>query len=274
MIKSKLLLSTVFLLSSIFSFSQDTIPNGDFETWYSGTSPAYWQSTNSLLPPGVLNCFQISASYTGDYAVQIKTIDLDGTPIPGVLSLGEVGMGYTAGGIGFTGKPSALKGSFIHGSAGDEVMIIAQFFKNGLEMGTGFWSTTDSVANYTEFIAPVFFQTDENPDTLLITMITDQYTVGSSLVVDNLHMEYVTTSLPSEKATQLNIYPNPCTNHLFVDLPSNLSAEIRLFDMNGRLVLHKQAINGRLDTSSLDSGIYTLLVDTGDKIHREKIIIQ
>jgi hypothetical protein len=165
---------TMAILFSGNIFAQDTLPNPDFEQWITNTIPNSWSSTNTLLPPGNIVCFRTTNSQTGNYAVQLKTIDLDGMAVPGVLTLGYVGMGFTAGGIAFTQKPLSLKGYIRHPSYGDEVMIIAEFYKNGNQIGSGFWSTTDSIGDYTEFVAPIVFQSMDTPDTLNITIITDQ----------------------------------------------------------------------------------------------------
>ena len=124
-------------------FTQDTIPNGYFENWFSNTLPHNWHTTNSMLPPGVVNCNQSGNSYEGDYALQLKTINMEGTIVPAVATLGELGFGYTIGGIPVNSRPDALNGYFIHPSSGDEVMVAIQFFKEGVEIGGGYWSTTD-----------------------------------------------------------------------------------------------------------------------------------
>lgn len=270
----QILLAIAFLTSIQFVFAQDSIPNSDFESWNTGTSPQSWQTVNNLLPPGNFACYQTSNSYSADYALQLKTIDLDGLSVPGVVTLGEVGMGYTSGGIGFTSKPIALKGFYKHPSVGDEVMVFVQFFKNGVEMGGGFWSTTDSVPNYTEFNAPINYQSSEFPDTMNITIITDQYTVGSSLLIDHLTFEYAMTSISDQKEEEVSIYPNPCSTQLFMNLSGNLPTEVRIFDMMGKQVMHEPQPVKTINTASLPKGMYTVLVSFEERTFSEKLIKQ
>jgi hypothetical protein len=61
----------------------------------------------------------------------------------------------------------------------------------------------------------------------------------------------------------LNIYPNPTTSTLRIQLPDgNLRAtQTRLYDMTGRLVL-QQPYNPVVDVSALDTGSYILVVET------------
>lgn len=265
----------LFLLCVIqISNAQDSIPNADFEHWNSNTSPMNWQSVNMLLPPGYITCHQTSNSYNGDHALQLKTIDMDGFPIPGVVTLGTIGMGYSAGGTGFSTQPISLKGFIQHPSYDDEVMVVVEFFKNGTEIGSGFWSTTDSIPNYTEFIAPIYFQSTENPDTMNITILTDQNTIGSSLLVDALQFELTTTRVSNVKNEKVNVYPNPCRNYISLDIPGDRPSEIMIYDMQGALVMHHSIAQNYLDTSALNQGIYTLVIKSNDSIYKEKLIKQ
>lgn len=267
-------LLTISLAILFVAQSQDSIPNADFETWYSTTSPANWQSTNDLLPAGFITCTQTDFSYSGDHALQLKTINMEGSPIPGVLALGSVGMGYTYGGVPFSAKPLSLNGYIVHPSTGDEVMIIAQFYKNGEEIGSGFWSTSDSLAEFTPFSAAISFQSSDTPDTLNITVLTDQYTIGSSMILDALTFELPTTATRDKKLKEVSIYPNPCSNRLFMDLPPNVPVEVRMYDISGKLVMESKNGEQELNTSSLTPGMYTLLMDMGKEAIRQKVIKQ
>jgi len=273
MTKFNFIFSMIFLITANSLLSQDSIPNQDFEVWNSSTSPKFWQSTNIFLPPEYITCSQTSNSYNGIYAVQLKTIDMDGNLIPGVLTIGNIEIGYTSGGIGFSGKPESLKGYFRHPSAGDLVMVVVQFYKNGNEIGSGFWSTTDSIPGFIEFIAPITFQSTENPDTVNITILTDQYILGSSITLDALHFEYTTTSIINSPKEHMSIYPNPCNKYVVLDLPRDESFEICIFDLSGKMVLEKTwPKQNRIDTSELPPGTYILLVKTSMAIYREKLI--
>lgn len=266
---------TIAILFSGNIFAQDTLPNPDYEQWITNTLPKNWSSTNSLLPPGNIVCFQTTNSHTGNYAVQLKTIDLDGMAVPGVLTLGYVGMGFTAGGIAFTQKPVSLKGYIRHPSYGDEVMVIAEFYKNGNPIGSGFWSTTDSIGDYTEFVAPIAFQSTESPDTLNITIITDQNQVGSSLQIDALEFEYTTTSVKEKNSPSATLYPNPCTDRLFLSTLETDPEDILIYDLSGQKIhLDSSIRSGVIDVTALPTGIYIAELHFQDAVLRKKFIKQ
>lgn len=270
----KISLFLISLFSIILLNGQDSIPNPDFELWNTNTAPTGWHTVNEILPAGFVTCHQSSNSYSGDFAIQLKTIHMDSVPIPGVMALGTVGMGYTEGGIAFSAKPISFKGFFIHPTQGDEVMIIVQFYKNGNEIGTGFWSTSDSVSEFTEFNTPIYYQSTEMPDTLNITIVTDQNTIGSSLLIDALAFEYTSTSISKNNSQQIAIYPNPCNHHVSLDLPGDTQADIQIFDMSGRRVLHTSGRETRINTSTLKQGVYSLLIKVNNEIYQEKLIKQ
>jgi len=73
----------------------------------------------------------------------------------------------------------------------------------------------------------------------------------------------------------LRIYPNP-TNSGIVTIQSSVSGEkyIKLFDINGRLVLNKKLNSDYLNIGSIDSGMYFVQVTVEGKISNSKLIIK
>lgn len=58
----------------------------------------------------------------------------------------------------------------------------------------------------------------------------------------------------------LKIYPNPVTAYVTVEIPDNLSGDIFMIDMEGKMVLHQSGFSGEsvLDISTLVAGTYSL----------------
>lgn len=276
MTTSKMTLILILQALTFGLFSQGTIPNQGFEAWLSNTAPKNWQSTTDLLPPGYITCQRITASQAGKYAIQLSTIDLGGWKVPGVITLGEIGIGYTAGGIGFTGRPEALKGFLMHPSSGDQVLVAVQFYRDGVEIGGGSWTTSDSIPDYQEFSVPVNFSTSQAPDTMNITILTDQNMIGSTMMVDGLYFEYATTGMKDKgNGTGLKIYPNPCSRQLIMEIPQDQIFEATIYDLDGT-VMTRTSDRGRkaIDTSGLPSGAYVLTVNTASGTYSEKVFKQ
>ncbi len=273
----KTTLMLVALALSIQLLGQGSIPNKDFENWITSTNPKNWQTTTQMLPPGYITCQRTTNSYSGDYAIHLTTIDMEGWIVPGVITLGELGIGYTSGGIGFSERPTALKGFLRHPSWGDEASVFVQFYKEGNEIGGGGWSTSDSLPDYTEFTLFIQYSSIVNPDSMNITILTDQNMEGSSIMIDELHFEYPTTGMsePADRQLNLRIHPNPCKDRIHLSGNDSHPWEADIYDLSGRSVVSTETgEGGSIDTSPLPDGTYVLLVRSPVGIFREKIIKQ
>ncbi len=84
-----------------------------------------------------------------------------------------------------------------------------------------------------------------------------------------------------EEAIGISISPNPASTELNIDVPitDEVSTQIAVFDMAGKLILQKtDALSKgnsltRLDVSQLPNGIYLLRVQNGDYIANQKFVI-
>lgn len=78
---------------------------------------------------------------------------------------------------------------------------------------------------------------------------------------------YSSTSSVNERSAifQVTIYPNPATDRVFIEGPET-GFQIRIFDLQGRLVRSASATSARLElaTDQLNSGMYTLEVSQPD----------
>lgn len=76
-------------------------------------------------------------------------------------------------------------------------------------------------------------------------------------------------------AEQFALYPNPVSTNVNVSFPQNLEqAEIRIFNVLGKLVLKKQIypLNNSIDVSSLTSGMYIASITSNNKTNSFKLI--
>ncbi|MEZ5197323.1 MAG: T9SS type A sorting domain-containing protein [Bacteroidales bacterium] len=275
---TKSLLVLIIFLGSManIGISQDSIPNSNFESWITDYNPLAWEMTNLLLPTGTLNCFRSDVSYYGSYAMQLKTIDVFGTPVPGVATLGTMELNNTIGGIPFTERPLVLKGFYQHASNGDEVMVAVELFKNGATIGGGVWSTTDSVPYFQEFSIPINYSSGVVPDTMNITILTDPYQIGSGLIIDALSFEYNATGIPekNENEIQMSCFPNPVASHVSIGINNAKEKKIYLYSINGRLM---KKVNSNLpittmDLQDLQAGSYILISFDGKNKLVRKIV--
>lgn len=74
-----------------------------------------------------------------------------------------------------------------------------------------------------------------------------------------------------EEEKNIKIYPNPTTNSLTIELPTNIvDFYVLVFDINGRLVMETKS--NELITSNLPRGVYSLQVRTSGKYYNEMFV--
>jgi hypothetical protein len=78
-------------------------------------------------------------------------------------------------------------------------------------------------------------------------------------------------SLFDFKKYDFKVIPNPFSNRFFVE--GITLAKILIFDLQGRLVLQTQVISEEfIETSQLNSGIYTIQIEEENQIQFKKLI--
>jgi hypothetical protein len=81
------------------------------------------------------------------------------------------------------------------------------------------------------------------------------------------------TSIFEHNLVEFAIYPNP-SNGIINFSKKSKSAIVRVFDLNGRLVLEKKVDGTQLDLSSLNPSLYQLSFQSEYYTHSTKVIIQ
>lgn len=71
---------------------------------------------------------------------------------------------------------------------------------------------------------------------------------------------------------QLQIYPNPATDFIYLDLPEDERLEYQLFDLTGLLIRSGVISNRKIDISELPSGGYVLQIKSKNGVVSKKII--
>ncbi|HNZ42971.1 MAG TPA: T9SS type A sorting domain-containing protein, partial [Bacteroidales bacterium] len=66
---------------------------------------------------------------------------------------------------------------------------------------------------------------------------------------------------------------NPVYDRFLVNLPGNKNYYVKIFDMNGRLLLEEPYSNAGVDVRKLPSGLYLATFINDKNIFRKKIIV-
>lgn len=81
-----------------------------------------------------------------------------------------------------------------------------------------------------------------------------------------------TVGIVAIEKSNVNIYPNPTTGILYVNLDVRFEATV--YNYQGQVVLRTSDNNGQIDMSALTSGVYFVQINTGKNIMVEKVIIK
>jgi len=267
-----------FLLGAVYA--QEAVPNGGFESWETHAlgfeNPSSWDTPNaSLFVTDTLNVRKSDDAIEGNYSVKLETIVVAVIFVtPGAITLGNFEVDYAnntatfEGGVPFTSRPLALKGSMKNFPAtGDFAMVGIIFTKyNAAEgkrdtIGGGVLTFPETYSNWTNFSIPIQFAVADNPDTMNIYAVSSNILApvdGGVTYLDNLSFEYEAGIADHANIIATNIFPNPANDNVTFRFERELVAKLNIYSNDGQLV-YKAEVNGgevTLDVSSYASGTY------------------
>ncbi len=204
-IKKPKTMKTIFLALAVFislnGFSQQQIPNGNFEDWTNGEAD-YWNS----LP--IYTAEQTSDVLQGNSAVKLVSQSALGQLIPGVITLGTIDSGNQTltGGIPYTDRPDGIRFFFKYLPSGIDTMFFGVFLTklNDVTLNIDTIATTgylnsNTFNTYTKVELPFIYQSTELPDTLNIIFSSSGFggNAGSTLFTDSLSVFFGTAVSPT-----------------------------------------------------------------------------
>ncbi len=117
----------------------------------------------------------------------------------------------------------------------------------------------------------IFYKTDVNwynasyPGALMIRPI-----VGSNLVLSTNEI------LTDNDVQKIKIFPNPASTHFSIsnkEVENDPAAELRIFNVFGKELLHKKGIGASTDISRFSTGIYIIRIVSNNKYYSSKLLI-
>lgn len=97
---------------------------------------------------------------------------------------------------------------------------------------------------------------------------------GGGDLIGNLEFGEAVLSISEFNESQVSIYPNPITSKLNIDIASNVEIEkVTLYNILGKNTGLTFA-NGSINTSSLSSGVYLLMIESSEGVVSKKVIKQ
>jgi hypothetical protein len=261
------------------------IIDGDFENWTTVSKDILtgWYTQNE----GVS---KVSPGYTGNFAVQMITLDHgDGVNGSGIAT-GKSGQNGPIGGLPFTNQIDTLCGYYKYSTSGnDSGQVYVNTSLNGFSIGGNGLKFTQS-ANWSYFELPIM--NGIAPDTIFVGFNSsinwpiDQSTAGSTLIVDNLYFKSEIAlptgikGIANNFDAVLNTYPNPATETIKLSCSKSVAenAVVKIYSITGNLVYYEK-INAAdfsrpIDVSKFAKGTYSVVVQSNLNIYRTKFMKQ
>lgn len=283
----KTLLIASFVALSFSVSAQDTITNRGFERWTPSGKPAPfdWQEPEAWTSSNGLTEFIGAAVTKTQYPntisnqVKIKTLNVFGNAVPGLLINGDFTLNVSdtgtlplLGGVPWSaGNKTILYGlyNFTATDTTDSAMAIVMFKhydnSNNVPVADAGGSTLlpptgPGMFPFAVDISQITFNT---PDSMVITLVSskeDNFKMGGELTVDFVSFDQPLAVKPIAN-TNITVYPNPATNLVSVwGVESGLPYSV--LDITG-----KQLISGTttsytsIDVDHLDNGCYIININ-------------
>jgi hypothetical protein len=282
---------------------QTPVPNGDFENWisYGGYSnPQFWDTPNqeiSSIPFFGTTVVDRSTDHeSGQYSAELESKHITFPPldVPGFITLGNltidiVNLSFVVtGGAPLTDNPTHVKGFYKYlPKGGDSCLIAIGVFKtvgsHTDTIGSGYYSTKDTVNDWKPFIFYISYDTVCQPDTMNIFALStakDTVTPGTILFLDDISLDYTVGIGTDDPSRGIDIYQDKETRRImvFFDFPHPETTVLRLYSMTGQCVAECPAETILKDSrilnySDLTSGIYVLEILHNGKLYNKKFFI-
>ncbi len=296
----KPIISTLILSFVIFSNQLlAQIPNSSFEFWeeqgfmgVTANNPKGWFTSNLYMEMAGLELPVTETTGRSGKAISIKTvIDDEGNPASGfVTSLRDTSVSFlefdqTRFPMGV--RPEKFKGYFKYllPNGSDSFTIYMEFYKEGTPIGSAEYTYGEETTDFTAFEINVDYFQNDVPDSAIITFLSstgEVPKVGSELIIDDLEVSggTVSTLKPNQLNLATQVYPNPASGSLTVEITENTeeTVQIELINIIG-VSVKKQSLSpgiktGEFDVAGLPGGVYFLNVYTAKGSKTHKVVIK
>lgn len=272
--------------SKVNTSNTNNLPNGAFETWVVDSIESFSGNTIRFVHP------EMWAPINGIFIAYFLNLDL---PISAVLNgsnsaakieIGDMDFGCDLGTVTATNsRPISLKGEYQFNGADQSSAyfeVIATKFNSQADsseiVGSGYVEIIDNTSgSYVSFDAPLnYIDSTIVPDSIYVFATYLQGEFGTWFKFDNLSLDYTSTGIHSERANELQVYPNPAKDQIKLSLNNNTklenaTVEIRSIDGSLKLKLTNYQSNESIDISALSNGLYILNVQDAAGVVSKKI---
>ena len=300
----KNLLSISIILTFLSSFCYCQIPNGGFETWYVNSCPNNIPTgySDGLAAAGFCygNIARSTNSHSGNYSVYLSNAaGIGQATISAVFVSGNYnGNVFPAAGTNkfhLNTKPNSLSGYYaLSSNHSDTLYLYVTIYNGNTIIGKStaslfvptYTASGGAMPNYASFNSIISYSSTAIADSAstYFTFEKKKYGTHAGLFTEGYLDDIVfssTTSINEKDIFNINMYPNPASNSIRINLNNTLVSSIDITDISGKTIysesLKEDAINDNslnINTSEFEDGIYFIKFTAKDgQIGTKKISI-
>lgn len=289
---------------SVFRVDAQNVANNTLDTWaVRGTieAPTGWLTTDDFLPL-VINNFprtntgtvtKSSDAHSSPYAASLTNVAIGNFGFSGSLFLGLRFDYNLLGGASYTARPSQMQFYYkYNGPASDSAyatVILTRTTSTGPQtVGQGETLLAPTTGGYAQMSVPITYVSGTQPDSIRIyfdSCIARRITIGATLLIDDISLSGAPLAVRADASTQaqLTVSPNPSPAGRFQlsapNQPALASASYTVLDLTGRVVAQQPAMavpspSRELDLSGLQTGIYTLRLDSKEGVLTRQLVVK
>lgn len=277
----------ILLLTGFFSHvsAQNAIPNPGFENWQNeGTffnsyqNPVGWGTLNSATSllgfETVKRVTNPQFVHSGNAALKLETffINILNRPAQGICVTGTINIDteQVEGGLAYNLRPDNFSGWFQYFPIGSDTgqvaavltrwnLLLQQRDTIGIS-GKWFLEQTDT---YQQFQEPFDYWSDENPDTLMIILVSSSQfepSIGSVMYIDDLSLNFSTPVQKLPEIQSISVYPNPASDYFQFNFPN--PATFMIHNLIGVVVLSGNVVagNNKIALNNWQEGVYMISI--------------
>ncbi|MEM7037911.1 MAG: PCMD domain-containing protein [Bacteroidota bacterium] len=275
---------------------QGVIPDADFENWtnqgsFEEPTSDWWTSLNELvLLTAPVSVEKTTDAHSGTYAAKMTTKQWGFTLVPGLLVAGDFdanSAAFVIQGQPFTDRPDVFTGWYKYTSVnGDSAAIAAYLTRwNGIKRDTLAEATLAeyvTVSNYTQFILPFIYNSQDTPDTILLALVSSaggqsfQGQPGATLWVDDIALQDW-AAVPEAAPLKFSLGPSPATTEIRLSVEAvHPPFQMRLYNAQGQLLRDQQihASTTQIDVREFPAGTYVLELMKDERRAVRKFIVR
>ena len=174
--------------------------------------------------------------------------------------------------ITVTDIPQAVEVGDLNNKGRDQIVVFHGGWSKVSVISIGYGVQTFSVPCPNNASSDGMVVADVNNDGKLDIVVCNTYAGMSVLINTTADITTDVSKVAAPDYFDINVYPNPFTNQLNVDVGENNSTII-LFDIMGKVVFRGTGIGLiPINIDNLDNGIYFIQVMSGEKTYTKKIV--